>query len=148
MYKAFPAYHFNRLFLLFVLFLFVTVFQRAILNYNLQNEFSDVFRDVHSIVNRHSIPWDHDYVQCRLQNSLFAIANQLPYSSAICWEKFPATDSNVANFANALEEAAEIVNQQDQDGLDEDASIQYSPPNNNYADEVYYPPMKRRHDFV
>lgn len=121
---------------------------RELLDSNAQNEFSDVFRDVHSIVNRHSIPWDHDYVQCRLQNSLFAIANQLPYSSAICWEKFPASDSNVASFANALEEAAEIVNQQDQDGLDEDASIQYSPPNNNYADEVYYPPMKRRPDFM
>lgn len=104
---------------------------------------------MHSIINRHSLPWDHDYVQCRLQNSLFAIANQLPYSSAICWEKFPATDSNVASFANALEEAAEIVNQQDQDqGLEEDASIQYSPPNNNYADEVYYPPMKRKPDFM
>lgn len=129
--------------------LFSSCVCRELLDSNAQNEFSDVFRDVHSIINRHSLPWDHDYVQCRLQNSLFAIANQLPYSSAICWEKFPATDSNVASFANALEEAAEIVNQQDQDqGLEEDASIQYSPPNNNYADEVYYPPMKRKPDFV
>lgn len=133
---------------LFVIWFISLLHYREQLDSKAQNEFSDVFRDVHSLVNRHSIPWDHDYVQCRLQNSLFAIANQLPYSSAICWEKFPATDSNVASFANALEEAAEIVNQQDQDGLDEDASIQYSPPNNNYADEVYYPPMKRRPDFM
>lgn len=113
-----------------------------------QNEFSDVFRDVHSIVNRHSIPWDHDYVQCRLQNSLFAIANKLPYSSSICWEKFPAPLANVDAFEAALEEAAKLVDQQNQDYLEEDASIQYSPPNNNYADEVYYPPMKRRSDLV
>lgn len=112
-----------------------------------QTEFTDVFRDVHAIVNRHSLPWDHDYVQCRLQNSLFAIANKLPYSSAICWEKIPEDVSNVDAFETALEEAERIVEQEKQD-LDEDASIQYSPPNNNYADEVYYPPMKRRPNSV
>lgn len=100
------------------------------------------------IVNRHSLPWDHDYVQCRLQNSLFAIANKLPYSSAICWEKFPAPVSDVDAFETALDEATQIVDQQNQDDLDEDASIQYSPPNNNYADEIYYPPMKRRPNLV
>lgn len=124
------------------------MFCRELLDSDAQNEFSDVFRDVHTIVNRHSIPWDHDYVQCRLQNSLFAIANQLPYSSAICWEKFPAQVSSADAFQSALEEAAEIVDQQNQNDLDEDASIQYSPPNNNYADEIYYPPMKRRPDLV
>lgn len=124
------------------------MFCRELLDSDAQNEFSDVFRDVHTIVNRHSIPWDHDYVQCRLQNSLFAIANQLPYSSAICWEKFPAPISSADAFQSALEEAAEIVDQQNQNDLDEDASIQYSPPNNNYADEIYYPPMKRRPDLV
>lgn len=126
----------------------MNVFCRELLDSDAQNEFSDVFRDVHTIVNRHSIPWDHDYVQCRLQNSLFAIANQLPYSSAICWEKFPAQVSSADAFQSALEEAAEIVDQQNQNDLDEDASIQYSPPNNNYADEIYYPPMKRRPDLV
>lgn len=124
------------------------MFCRELLDSDAQNEFSDVFRDVHTIVNRHSIPWDHDYVQCRLQNSLFAIANQLPYSSAICWEKFPAQVSSADAFQSALEEAAEIVDQQNQNDLDEDASIQYSPSNNNYADEIYYPPMKRRPDLV
>lgn len=102
-----------------------------------------MFRDVHTIVNRHSIPWDHEYVQCRLQNSLFAIANKLPYSSAICFEKIPEPVSNADAFEAALEEAERLVAHENDD-LDEDATIQYSPPDNNYADEVYYPPMKRR----
>lgn len=118
-------------------------FYREFLDPVAQSQFTGVFRDVHSIVNRHSIPWDHDYVQCRLQNSLFAIANKLPYSSAICWEKIPEGILDGDAFEAALQEAEQIVEKEKSD-LDEDASIQYSPPSNNYADEVYYPPMKRR----
>lgn len=103
-----------------------------------------MFRDVHSYVSRYSIPWDHEYVQCRLQNSLFAITNKLPYSEVICYEKAPDRASNTDAFEAALGEAEKIVEQQAKDALDEDASIQYIPPDNNYADEVYYPPMKRR----
>lgn len=120
---------------------------RELLDPVAQNEFSDVFRDVHMIINRHSIPWDHEYVQCRLQNSLFAIANKLPYSSAICWEKIPEGVSNADAFEAALEEAERLV-EQEKDDLDEDATIQYSPPDNNFAEEVYYPPMKRRHNLL
>lgn len=117
-----------------------------------KSEFSNVFRSVNAIVDRHALPWDHEYVQCRLQNSLFAIANKLPYSSAICWEKSPQ-NYNAQAFENALEEAEMIVKdqgqEQNQDKDDEDASIRYSPPDNApYADEVYYPPMKRRPDLV
>lgn len=127
--------------------IFLIYFCREFLDLDAQNQFSDVFRDVHTIVNRHSIPWDHEYVQCRLQNSLFAIANKLPYSSAICFEKIPERVSNADAFEAALEEAERLV-EQEKDDLDEDASIQYSPPDNNYADEVYYPPMKRRPDLM
>lgn len=123
-------------------------FHREFLDAAAQSEFSDVFRDVHSIVNRHSLPWDHEYVQCRLQNSLFAISQKLPYSSAICWEKIPERVTNADAFEAALEEAAQIAEQQAKDELDEDASIQYSPPDTNFADEIYYPPMKRRPDLV
>ncbi|XP_031636575.1 uncharacterized protein LOC116349327 [Contarinia nasturtii] len=126
----------------------IHIAQKEFLDPSAQTEFSDVFRDVHSIVNRHSLPWDHEYVQCRLQNSLFAISNKLPYSSAICWEKAPERGSNADAFVAALEEAEKIVEQQAKDALDEDASIQYLPPDNNYADEVYYPPMKRRPDLI
>lgn len=128
----------------------IILFYREFLDSAAQSEFSDVFRDVHSIVNRHSLPWDHEYIQCRLQNSLFAIAQKLPYSSAICWEKIPEhiADRNVDAFQAALEEAEKIAEQQAKDELDEDASIQYSPPDNNFADEIYYPPMKRRPDLV
>ncbi|XP_055304696.1 uncharacterized protein LOC129569644 [Sitodiplosis mosellana] len=124
--------------------------QKEYLDPSAQTEFSDVFRDVHSIVNRHSLPWDHEYVQCRLQNSLFAISQKLPYSSAICWEKIPEriTNVNADAFEAALEEAEQIAEQQAKDALDEDASIQYSPRDNNFADEIYYPPMKRRPDLV
>lgn len=100
---------------------------------------------MHSTVNRHSLPWNHEYVQCHLQNSLFAIVNKLPYSSEICWEKRPERISNAADaFEIALKEAEKLVEQQQNVELDEDASVQYLPPDNNYADEVYYPPMKRR----
>lgn len=128
----------------------IILFYREFLDSAAQSEFSDVFRDVHSIVNRHSLPWDHEYIQCRLQNSLFAIAQKLSYSSAICWEKIPEhiADRNVDAFQAALEEAEKIAEQQAKDELDEDASIQYSPPDNNFADEIYYPPMKRRPDLV
>lgn len=87
-------------------------------------------------------------MQCRLQNSLFAISQKLPYSSAICWEKIPERVTNADAFEAALEEAAQIAEQQAKDALDEDASIQYSPPDTNFADEIYYPPMKRRPNLV
>lgn len=81
---------------------------------------------------------------------MFAIAQKLPYSSAICWEKIPEhiANPNADAFQAALEEAEKISEQQVNDELDEDASIQYSPPDNNFADEIYYPPMKRRPDLV
>lgn len=57
--------------------------------------------------------------------------------------------SDVEAFAAALKEATETADQQNPiDQLDEDASIQYEPPNNNFADEIYYPPMKRMPDLV
>lgn len=99
---------------------------------------------MNAIVDRHSLPWNHEYVQCRLQNSLFAIANKLPYSSAICWEKIPEQVHNAEAFENALEQAEMLVEEQNKDDDEDDASIQYSPPDNSFADEVYYPPMKKR----
>lgn len=102
---------------------------------------------MNAIVDRHSLPWNHEYVQCRLQSSLFAIANKLPYSSAICWEKIPNNIYNAESFKDALQEAEMLVKEQSKDD-DEGASIRYAPPNNNYADEIYYPPMKRRPDSV
>lgn len=64
----------------------------------------------------------------------------------MCLENIP--DRNADAFEAALEEAENIAEQQAQDELDEDASIQYLPPNNNFADEIYYPPMKRRPNVV
>lgn len=103
---------------------------------------------MNALVDRHSLPWNHEYVQCRLQNSLFAIANKLPYSSAICWEKIPEQVHNADAFENALEQAEMLVEEQSKNDDEDDASIQYSPPDNSFADEVYYPPMKRRPNLV
>lgn len=97
------------------------------------------------------MPWDHEYVQCRLQNSLYAIANQLPYSSEICWEKMPEHVQSVRPIEFDLEGLAAIEPPQqmtDDNGDEESAAIQYSAPNNKFADEVYYPPMKRRPDLM
>lgn len=130
-----------------ILLIKLNLFDRELLDPWAKNEFSDVFRSVNAIVDRHSLPWNHEYVQCRLQSSLFAIANKLPYSSAICWEKIPNNIYNAESFKDALQEAEMLVKEQSKDD-DEDASIRYAPPNNNYADEIYYPPMKRRPDLV
>lgn len=131
-----------------ILLIKLNLFYRELLDPWAKNEFSDVFRSVNAIVDRHSLPWNHEYVQCRLQSSLFAIANKLPYSSAICWEKIPNNIYNAESFKDALQEAEMLVKEQSKDDDDEDASIRYAPPNNNYADEIYYPPMKRRPDLV
>lgn len=131
-----------------ILLIKLNLFDRELLDPWAKNEFSDVFRSVNAIVDRHSLPWNHEYVQCRLQSSLFAIANKLPYSSAICWEKIPNNIYNAESFKDALQEAEMLVKEQSKDDDDEDASIRYAPPNNNYADEIYYPPMKRRPDLV
>lgn len=119
-------------------------FHREYLDDSDQNEFSDVVRNVHAIIDRHALPWDHEYIQCRLQNSLYAITNKLPYSSEICWEKIPEHIQNIEAIESDVNEPKRIKQQQNVDkNEDEDAFIRYSPPNNNYADEVYYPPMKR-----
>lgn len=126
-------------------------FSRELLDVNEQNEFSNVVRDVNTIIDRHSLPWDHEYIQCRLQNSLYAIANKLPYSPAICWEKIPEHISNVNAFESALQEVERLEGQEQQqqnDETDEDASIQYYPPDHKYAEEIYVPPLKRRPDLV
>lgn len=85
-------------------------------------------------------------MQCRLQNSLYAIINQLPYSSEICSEKLPEhirfdrpVEFDLDGLA-AIEPPQQIKQEED----DESAAIQYSAPDNSYADEEYYPPMKRR----
>lgn len=110
-----------------------------------QDEFSNVVKDVHAIVDRHLIPWNHEYIQCRLQNSLFAIANKLPYTSEICWEKIPEHIPRARVIPANLDELS-VFDQPEEsnDDLDESATIQFEPPNNNFADETYYPPMKRR----
>lgn len=113
-----------------------------------QDEFSNVVKDVHTIVDRHLIPWSHEYIQCRLQSSLYAIANNLPYSREICWEKIPEHIPKAKIIPVNLEELSGAIEPQpeNQEDLDESATIQFVPPNINYADEVYYPPMKRKHN--
>lgn len=108
-----------------------------------KTEFTDVVESTRVLVERHSMPWDHEYVQCRLQNTLYAIANRLSYSSKMCWEKLPDEILNDRPIEFDLDGLAAI--EQPQLVNDEgDAAIEYSAPNIKYADEVYYPPMKRR----
>lgn len=107
------------------------------------------------------MPWDHEYVQCRLQNSLYAIANHLPYSSEICLEKMPEHIQNIRPIELDFDGLAAIEPPQlikSNDGVDNNnndddndidaAAVQYEAPSYKFADEVYFPPMKRRQDYL
>lgn len=93
------------------------------------------------------MPWDHEYVQCRLQNTLYAIANRLSYSLEMCWEKMPEDVLNDRPIEFDLDGLAAIEQPQLINDAEE-AAIEYSAPNIKYADEIYYPPMKRRNGLM
>lgn len=89
-------------------------------------------RNVHAIVDRHSLPWDHEFIQCELENSMEAITNDMPYSADVCAPLMPKEMRNI----DAIEGDLMDMN-------DDTATIHFSPPNEQYAKEAYYPPMKR-----
>lgn len=71
--------------------------------------------------------WEHLFVQCRMQGALFSMRNKVPMPSNLC-----------ANLAPDPKLAAQ--------GQGPVAVVRFSPPSNKYADEVYYPPIKKNHD--
>ncbi|XP_058056576.1 receptor-type tyrosine-protein phosphatase-like N [Anopheles bellator] len=67
--------------------------------------------------------WEHPFTQCRIQGALFAIRTNTDIPQTLC-----------ANLAPAPEVLAP------QSPL---AFVRFTPPNEEYADEVYYPPPKK-----
>lgn len=70
--------------------------------------------------------WDHLFVQCRLQGALFSLRNKVPMPRNLC--------SNLAPDPEEIDPQSPL------------AFIRFRPPDNSYADEVYYPPPKKGFD--
>lgn len=68
--------------------------------------------------------WNHPFVQCRLQAALYSLRQNIPMPDNVCSDEIPTRD-DVVWFQ------------------DPSAVINFAPPNNDYADEVYVPPMKK-----
>lgn len=96
-----------------------------------------MMRNVNAIIERNSLPWDHDYIQCELENSMYAITNKMPYSAKVCLDHLPDHLRSV----DAIE--GDLSNNMEVDNDDDEATIHFSPPDQQFAEEVYYPPMKR-----
>lgn len=69
--------------------------------------------------------WGDQFVQCRMQGALFSIRNKLPMPPNLC--------------ANLAPDPKMV-------GQDPVAVVRFSPPTNKYADEVYFPPIKKDFD--
>lgn len=67
--------------------------------------------------------WNDLFVQCRLQGALFALRENIPMPSDLCAHLVPDHKALLLQDPSAI--------------------VQFSPPNNDYADEIYFPPMKK-----
>lgn len=68
--------------------------------------------------------WNHPYVQCRMQAALYSLRQNIPMPDNACADEIPTRDDVVW-----LQDPSAVIN--------------FAPPNNDYADEVYVPPMKK-----
>lgn len=68
--------------------------------------------------------WNHPFVQCRMQAALYSLQQNIPMPDNVCAGEVPTRD--------------DVVWVQDPSAV-----INFAPPNNDYADEVYVPPMKK-----
>ncbi|CAG9760558.1 unnamed protein product [Ceutorhynchus assimilis] len=79
--------------------------------------------------------WGHSYTQCRLQEMLFALKEQVDFDPDSCSH---LSDNDLEGALRALEGQEELDPQ-------EVAIIKYTPsvenPHANFADEIYYPPV-------
>uniref|UniRef100_A0A1A9VZP7 Receptor-type tyrosine-protein phosphatase N2 n=1 Tax=Glossina brevipalpis TaxID=37001 RepID=A0A1A9VZP7_9MUSC len=70
--------------------------------------------------------WDHPYVQCRIQGTLFSLQRQTQLPPNLC-----------ANLAPSSSTA---------DTISPMAYIHFTPSNEGYTDKFYYPPLKKQND--
>lgn len=68
--------------------------------------------------------WNHPFVQCRMQAALYSLRQNIPMPDNVCANEVPTRDDVVW-----LQNPSAVIN--------------FAPPNNDYADEVYVPPMKK-----
>lgn len=68
--------------------------------------------------------WNHPFVQCRMQTALYSLRQNIPMPDNVCANEIPTRDDVVW-----LQDPSAVIN--------------FAPPNNDYADEVYIPPMKK-----
>lgn len=73
-----------------------------------------------------SLNWEHPFVQCRMQSALYSLRNKTPMPQNICAALAP--DPEILGPQSPL------------------AFVRFSPPNTEFADEVYYPPLKKAFD--
>jgi receptor-type tyrosine-protein phosphatase N len=69
------------------------------------------------------LDWQHIYTQCRLQGALYALRTKTDMPNNLC--------ANLAPDPEILDPQSPM------------AFVRFTPPNNEFADEVYYPPLKR-----
>lgn len=70
--------------------------------------------------------WDHLFVQCRMQGALFSLRNNVPMPPNLC--------ANLAPDPEILDPQSPL------------AFVRFQPPDDAYADEVYFPPDKKGFD--
>ncbi|KAG4070774.1 hypothetical protein HA402_011000 [Bradysia odoriphaga] len=70
--------------------------------------------------------WDHLFVQCRMQGALFSLRNSVPMPPNLC--------ANLAPDPQVLDPQSPL------------AFVRFQPPDDAYADEVYFPPDKKGFD--
>ncbi|KAL9929600.1 tyrosine phosphatase IA-2 isoform 1-T4 [Glossina fuscipes fuscipes] len=70
--------------------------------------------------------WDHPYVQCRIQGTLFSLQKQTHLPPNLC--------ANLAPSSSNPETASPM------------AYIRFAPSNDGYTDRFYYPPLKKKND--
>lgn len=73
-----------------------------------------------------NLNWEHPFVQCRMQAALYSLRNKTPMPQNICAGLAP--DPEILGPQSPL------------------AFVRFSPPNTEFADEVYYPPLKKAFD--
>lgn len=70
--------------------------------------------------------WEDLFVQCRMQGALFSLRNNIPMPQNLC--------ANLAPDPSILDPQSPL------------AFVRFTPPDDSYADEVYYPPIKKGFD--
>lgn len=67
--------------------------------------------------------WEHPFTQCRMQGALFAMRTNSEIPRSLC--------ANLAPDPEVLDPQSPL------------AFVRFTPPNDEYADEVYFPPLKK-----